>query len=137
MAWLQNPTELPILKDGKNLIPTIHINDFVSLIQKIIEKTPDMKYIIAVDRTKDRSLKNIISSISKFVGNSKVKNFNKNVPHENELGINLKMRTSKLFDDKQEDGEEEEEFLKRKFKWTCEVKIINYSSLEFLKTAKN
>ena len=126
MAWLATTNEdyLPIYREGKNLIPTIHIYDFVALIKRIIEKTPDLVYLIAVDKTKDRSLKNIISSISKSVGNSKVKNHYSsvaNVPYYNFMALDLKMRSTKLFDDKQEDGEEEEQFLQRKFKWHCEV----------------
>ena len=126
MAWLSTSFDhfLPILKEGKNLIPTIHILDFVSLIKRIIENTPDAVYVLAVDKTKDRSLKNIISSISKSVGNSKVKNVfsaNHSVPHHNHMALDLKMRTTKLFEDKIKDGEEEEDFNKRKFKWHCEV----------------
>jgi nucleoside-diphosphate-sugar epimerase len=126
MAWLSNQIDhtLPILNDGKNLIPTIHINDFVSLIKRIIEKTPDAVYIIAVDKTKDRSLKNIITSISKSVGNSKVQHHHSNlttIPNSHKMSIDLKMRSTKLFEDKQEEGEEEEDFNKRKFKWHCEV----------------
>lgn len=48
---------------------------------------------------------------------------NKNYPSYDELQINLKIKTSKLFNDVQLDGEEEDDFNKRKFKWHCEVKI--------------
>lgn len=130
---------LAILKDGKNLIPTIHINDFVSLIKRIIEKKPEALYIIAVDKTKDRSLKNIITSISKSVGNSKVKHNHNQlnvVPHSHQMSIDLKMKSTKLFEDKQEEGEEEEDFNKRKFKWNCEVNFYLNFSLESLKMEK-
>jgi dTDP-D-glucose 4,6-dehydratase len=126
MAWLATTSDntLPIYKEGKNIVPTIHIYDFVALIKRIIEKTPDMNYLVAVDKTKDKSLKNIISSISKSVGNSKVKNHyssNANVPNHNYLALDVKMKPTKIFEDKQEEGEEEEQFLLRKFKWHCEV----------------
>ena len=126
MAWLatNNDHTLPIYKEGKNIVPTIHIYDFVALIKRIIEKTPDINYLIAVDKTKDKSLKNLITSISKSVGNSKVKNHyssNINVPNNQFLALDIKMKPTKIFEDKQEDGEEEEQFLLRKFKWHCEV----------------
>ncbi len=126
MAWLATNSDhaLPIYKEGKNIIPTIHIYDFVALIKRIIEKTPDINYLVAVDKTKDKSLKNIIASISKSVGNSKVKNHyssTANVPNFNYLALDVKMTPTKIFEDKQEEGEEEEQFLLRKFKWHCEV----------------
>jgi adenylate kinase len=35
-AWMQDPPYLPVLMEGKNLIPTIHIYDLVSLVKTII-----------------------------------------------------------------------------------------------------
>lgn len=34
-AWLQNPIQLPYLKDGKNKLPTIHLIDLVRFVIKI------------------------------------------------------------------------------------------------------
>jgi hypothetical protein len=48
---------LPVLVEGRNLIPTIHIYDLVSLVRRIIENYPKQRYIIAVDRTKNKSLR--------------------------------------------------------------------------------
>jgi adenylate kinase len=127
MAWLTEPNKLPIIGDGKNSIPTIHILDLVSLIKRIIEKKPNNKYIFAVDRTKNRLLKNIISSISKSTGTGLTENIldfsNHNIPAYNELSINVKCKTSKVFDDRKEEFEEEEDFMKRQFKWHCEFGI--------------
>jgi adenylate kinase len=131
MAWLTEPQKLPILGEGKNFIPTIHIFDLVSIIKRIIEKKPANRYIFAVDRTKNRTLKNIILSISKSTGTGQVEhvtdfsnstNYN-SIPSHNELSINLKCKTSKIFDDQKEEYEEEEDFMKRKFKWHCEFGI--------------
>jgi adenylate kinase len=131
MAWLTEPNKLPIIGDGKNSIPTIHILDLVSLIKRIIEKKPNIKYIFAVDKTKNRSLKNIITGISKACGTGLAENIldfsnentTLNIPSYNELSINVKCKTSKVFSDKKEENEEEEDFLKRCFKWHCEFGI--------------
>ena len=133
MAWLMDPIKLPIIGDGKNSIPTIHIADLVSLIKRIIEKNPKPmdKYIFAVDRTKNRQLKNVITSISKSTGSGQVElltNYvnlpnNIQVPAYNELSISVKCKTSKVFDDEKGDDEDQEDFDKRSFKWHCEFGI--------------
>jgi adenylate kinase len=126
MAWLQDPEYLPILGEGKNIIPTIHIQDLVSLIQRIIENPPKQKYIFAVDRTKNKSLKNIIESISKSTGTGRFKKIHEeknSIPSFEELSIDIKCKTSKVFEDEKNEDEEEEEFEGRKFKWHCEFGI--------------
>lgn len=131
---------MPILNKGINSIPTIHIQDMVNIIERIIHRIPQDNYIFAVDRTKNRSLKNIIQSISTGCGNSKIisissneiGNYNK-YPFE-ELGIDIHVKTSKVFDDVKDDDEEEEDFEKRKFQWHCEFGIPENSEklrLEF------
>ena len=140
-AWLQDPSKLPIIGNGKNSIPTIHIRDLISLIIRIIHKLPEQKYILAVDRTKERALQNIVSSISKSVGSGKTDYLDNtgishnstsinttiisedSVPKFNELQLNVKAKTSKVFNDEKKDEEEEEDFEKRKFKWHCEFGI--------------
>lgn len=129
MAWLQNPTRLPVIGDGKNPIPTIHILDLIGLVKRVIERKPVAKYIFAVDRTKNTSLKSIISSISKAVGNGEIENINSidtncDIPHFNELSINVRAKTSLLFEDPNDD---EEEYERKRFKWHCEVIIKFYS----------
>ena len=123
-----DPWELPIIGPGKNSIPTIHILDLIALLERIIYSLPKQQYIFAVDRTKDRSLRNIIGSISKGTGNGTVKHFpetqsysDDEIPNALDLLINIKVKTSKIFDDEKLDDEEEEDFEKRKFKWHCEV----------------
>lgn len=133
MAWLQDPFKLPIPGDGKNLIPTIHILDLVNCVKRIIEKKPALKYIFAVDRTKNKSLKNIMKSISKCVGSTQVENIDlgkeksENFPNFNEFIINVKAKSSKLFSDTKGEEEEDEEYLKRCFKWHCEVTFIFFN----------
>lgn len=91
---------------------------------------PQEKYIFAVDRTKNKSLKNLIKSISKSIGNGKInkndriENYSKNENYaEEELSINLKIKPSKVFNDEKAEDEDEEEFEKRKFKWHTEFGI--------------
>lgn len=134
MAWLQDPFKLPVIGDGKNSIPTIHILDLIGIIKRVIERKPFAKYIFAVDRTKNTSLKSIISSISKGIGSGQIEHINAieegsskpMTPHFNELSINVKAKTSPVFDDPRDD---EDEYERRRFKWHCEVKIILRFSL--------
>jgi adenylate kinase len=129
MAWNQNPPKLPVIGDGSNFIPTIHIQDLANLIKRVIEKKPINKYILAVDRTKNKSLKGIITAISKCVGSGEVENVDysniEEIPCYNDLIINLDMKSSDIFDDKREETEDKEDFEKRKFKWHCEVMYLN------------
>jgi nucleoside-diphosphate-sugar epimerase len=130
MAWLQDPYKIPIAGDGKNFIPTIHIKDLVCGIKRIIEKKPNIKYIFAIDKTKNKTLKNIMKSISKCVGNSLIENFDLNkdkiihIPNFTEFTMNVKVKTSKLFSDTKMEDEDDDDFVKRCFKWHCEVKLF-------------
>lgn len=98
----------------------------VSLVKRLIERNYPTKtnFILAVDKTKNKKLDNIIKSITKGVGSGLVKQEdNKSLPSYEELQINLKIKTSKFFEDKQGDDEDEEAFNKKKFPWHCEVII--------------
>jgi adenylate kinase len=127
MAWLQKAEGLPIVDAGKNYIPTIHIKDLISLVKRIVETKPDVPgYIFAVDRTKNKTLRHIIKAVSKSVGDGRVENITNSellnyVPSLNELSIDLRVKTSKVFEDERKDDEEEEDFNNRLFKWHCEV----------------
>lgn len=124
MCWMQTPNEIPILGDGKNTIPTLHVKDLVSIVRKLIDQKPSKYYILAIDRTRNKSLYNIISSLSKNIGNSLVR-FTDNyeeIPNFHELMINLKIKSSKIFEDVKRDNETMDAFNKRKFQWHCEVK---------------
>jgi adenylate kinase len=125
MAWIQKPKRLPIIGDGNNLIPTIHIADLANVIKRIVDKKPLIRYIFAVDRTKNKSLTSIITAISKCAGNGLVEHIEYSnvieVPCYNELTINLDLKPSEIFDDKKEEYEDREDFERRKFKWQCEV----------------
>ena len=54
---------IPIIGEGDNFLPTIHILDLVQVIKRIIEKKPNQRYIFACDKTKNPTLKNIAQII--------------------------------------------------------------------------
>jgi nucleoside-diphosphate-sugar epimerase len=126
MCWMQDPNEIPIIGEGKNTFPTLHVKDLVTLVRRIIEQKPNKYYIIATDKTRNKSLHNIISSLSKNIGNGLVR-FTDNyeeVPNFHEFMLNMKIKSSKIFDDVKKDNETVDAFNKRKFPWHCEVKYI-------------
>jgi adenylate kinase len=77
-GWLKDPAYLPLLVGGNNSIPTIHIYDLVSLVKRIIQNNPKQWFIFAVDRTKNKSLRGIVESISKSTGTGQIQNFTEN-----------------------------------------------------------
>ena len=103
------------------MIPTIYIKDLVSVVRRIIETRPSKNYIFAVDKT--RTLNNIVSSISKNIGNGLVDHSDNFEEYTNfsDFQVNIKMKTSKIFDDVKRDNESNDAFNKRKFPWHCEV----------------
>ena len=125
-----------------NNIPTIHIKDLVSLVKRIIIKKPVYKYILAVDRTSNKSLRNIMKAISSCVGNGKVRSTgyekeNENLTNVSQLLTNIKFTTSKVFDDIQANDEDDVTFSKRRFPWVSEVRAYSQYklySLVLLKT---
>ncbi len=81
-AWLQNPKKLFYFGEGNNLIPTIHIKDLSKIVKKIVRGSkPETKYVFAIDQTADKSMKNIITSISRGIGSG----LTENIPIESEL----------------------------------------------------
>ena len=67
-AWLQYPPRLEYVGDGNNLLPTIHVTDLARMVKKIFEAKPERQYIFAVDNTKKREQRKIISVISRGMG---------------------------------------------------------------------
>jgi adenylate kinase len=130
MAWLQKSEGLPIITKGKNYIPTIHIKDLISLVKRIVETKPNVPgYIFAVDRTKNKTLKGIVKAISKSVGDGKIEHlepeYSDIIPSFNELSIDVRVKTSKVFEDEERrDDEEDEDYNNRVFKWHCEVRKV-------------
>ena len=99
--------------------------------KKLIEDKIKKEYIFCVDRTKKPTQKRIVTSISKDIGTGKVKNIeiqdiSDSIIWKDFMAINLKMKTSDVFKDKDPpEGEEEEaDPAKFKFPWHCERGVI-------------
>ena len=129
-SWIGGIDYIPIIGDGMNFIPTIHILDLIQIIRRIIEKKPIINYIFACDKTKNPTMKNIIRSISKGIGSIDIKNLNDfdideiDIPNFNELNIDVQIKSSKVTEDEpQKLNESIEDYNKRKFKWHCEKGI--------------
>ena len=129
-AWIGGINYMPIIGDGMNFIPTIHILDLVQIIRRIIEKKPIINYIFACDKTKNPTMKNIIRSISKGIGSIDIKNLSEfnideiDMPNFNELSIDVQIKSSKITEDEpKKENETIEEYNNRKFNWHCEKGI--------------
>ncbi len=130
MSWIGGVENIPIIGDGMNHIPTIHILDLIQIIRRIIERKPIINYIFACDRTKNPTMKNIIRSITKGIGSIDIKNLTDfdideiNMPYFNELSIDMRIKPSIVTeDDPQRPNEDLESYNKRKFPWHCEKGI--------------
>ncbi|XP_069321381.1 adenylate kinase 7 isoform X3 [Eulemur rufifrons] len=51
MAWLGEIPALPVFGDGTNVIPAIHVLDLAGVIQNVIDHTPKVRYLVAVDES--------------------------------------------------------------------------------------
>jgi len=72
-AWIQNPTALPIIGEGNNLVPTIHVNDLANLVRRVVIENPKVHpYIFAIDKTRNPTQKRLITFISKGLGTGEV-----------------------------------------------------------------
>ena len=40
-AWKQRPEKLPIIGDGKNSVPTIHVKDLARMVKRVLENPPE------------------------------------------------------------------------------------------------
>lgn len=130
MAWIGEPDPIPIIGDGLNCVPTIHILDLVQVIKKLIEDKPITRYVVAIDKTKNRTLKNILKSISKSFGKGNVSTIDDfdidavNIPNYNEMSIDLKIKASNfIINETKMKNETDDAFNNRKFKWHCEYGI--------------
>ncbi|CAG7834071.1 unnamed protein product [Allacma fusca] len=86
-GW-HNAKNLPIYGDGKNLMPTIYIQNLARIVQQVMDKTPkNQRYIIAVDPVLCTQ-EQIVKAISKALGTGQVKN----VP-EKDIYLNRELTT--------------------------------------------
>ena len=102
-AWIQNPVQLPIIGEGDNLVPTIHVIDLARLVRRVVIENPQVKpYIFAIDKTRKPTAKRTISEISKGVGTGQIASCaREDVTDEQKwrekLSINLRMKASDAF----------------------------------------
>ena len=130
LAWMGHLPYIPIVGEGDNFLPTIHILDLVQVIKRIIEKKPNQRYIFACDKTKNPTLKNILKSIGNCIGGLDIKLLkefnieNIDIPNYTELKIDLRIKPSIIFEDEQKKSREDiEDYQSRKFPWHCEFGI--------------
>lgn len=47
-AWLLHDPAVPVIGEGKNTLPTIHVSDLAHVLVNVVERRPDRHYILAV-----------------------------------------------------------------------------------------
>ena len=129
-SWKGKLEYMPIIGEGDNHIPTIHILDLIHTIKRVINLKPDINYIFACDKTKNPTLRNILNNITKGIGGIEtkiIKDFDLNnihMPHYAELSIDLRIKNSPIMEDEpRKPKEDKEDYEERKFKWHCEFGI--------------
>ena len=139
-AWKQDPQKLPIIGEGKNFVPTIHVKDLARMVKKIFEAPPEKKYIFGIDNTKKPTQKKLIQAISDGIGTGLVEctdipveyaavhpkqtPLNLHLDWKKFVMLNIKVKPSTIFvPEKPEGGEEEEapaeEGDEGGFNWHC------------------
>ena len=102
-AWIQNPVNLPIIGEGDNLVPTIHIIDLARLVRRVVIENPKVyPYIFAIDKTRRPTQKRLLSEIAKGMGTGDIASVSEDsIPDESgwkeQLTINLRMQASDAF----------------------------------------
>ena len=111
--------------------------------KKIIDEDVAKDYIFAVDRTKRPTQKRLVKAISKGVGTGLVQKLDTDeisdsIIWKDLLSVNLKMKSSLVFRDKEpaegEDPEDPAVMKRLKFPWHCEKGIVDNAkqlNLEF------
>ncbi|KAI8803996.1 hypothetical protein BJ742DRAFT_682527 [Cladochytrium replicatum] len=116
-AW-HNEDELICYGEGGNVVPTIQIDDLCNILVEIVETTPETRYLLAIDESKN-SLMEITKAISEGLGTGKVRKvakesafLNKNIQQTDYdmLQVNLRL----------EPGHVKE----MSFEWKCEGGLI-------------
>ena len=138
-AWKQNPEKLPIIGEGKNFVPTIHVKDLARMVKKIFEAPPEQQYIFGIDNTKKPSQKKLIQAISDGIGTGLVESvdipleyapihpkqtpLNLNLDWKRFVMLNIKAKPSKIFVAETEGAGEADEDAEPaddgSFQWHC------------------
>ena len=120
-AWKQDPQKLPIIGEGKNFVPTIHVKDLARMVKKISEAPPEQQYIFGIDNTKKPTQKGLVQAISDGIGTGLVESvdipleyasvhpkqtpLNLHLDWKKFVMLNIKAKPSKIFVPEQEGGE--------------------------------
>lgn len=81
-AWMcENKKGLPIVGDGSNIIPTIHITDLAIVLERLGTEfpPPDQQYLVATDKS-TKTQREIVSCLANNLGNGQVYE----IPSDNE-----------------------------------------------------
>lgn len=78
-AWLQDPLRLPVVGQGNNLVPTVHVTDLARMVKKVFESKPERSYIFGIDTTNKPTQKRLITAISRGIGTGLIENID--IPH--------------------------------------------------------
>lgn len=112
-AWLQNPEKLPIINDGTNCVPTIHVRDLAKAVKHVILTKPSVHYLFAVDSSPSQLQKDIIKAISNGVGTGLTEHIDfgsvKDHQWAKSLNLNVKVKPSSIFLPPTEEEKEEPE----------------------------
>lgn len=79
-AWLQEPGHLPVVGQGNNLVPTVHVTDLARMVKKVYESKPERSYIFGIDNTAKPSQKKLITAISSGIGTGLIEQTD--IPHQ-------------------------------------------------------
>ena len=128
-AWIQDPVELPIVGEGENLVPTIHVIDLARLVRRIVVENPqEHPYIFAIDKSRKPTQKRLITEISKGMGTGKIASVSAGSISDSQgwrecLTINLRMKASEAFKaipltPEEQEAEDAEQLAKdKRFPW--------------------
>ena len=80
MAWHGTPRQLPVIGRGRNVLPTIHVEDFASIVAQVLATRPDdIKYILAVDDGRMTAM-DMVTTISETLGTGAIKRVKRDDP---------------------------------------------------------
>jgi len=68
-GWLcENPAGLPVLGEGSNIIPTMHVNDVAVALDALVAKPPEENQYVVVSDNTNSTQRQIVETISKGIG---------------------------------------------------------------------
>ena len=130
---------MPVLGDGENIVPTIHVKDLAAYVLKMAENPPEeKKYLLAFDKSTKNTQSDILTALTYNIGPRAIVHTEQHELFTRRmkeiLSINLKMTQSAPLsneeDDEPADGSVE-------FEWFARVISVELKfRKEFLKIVK-